>query len=218
MTTENMWISESYNGWIDLFGYGTSGWKGGRSCFHPYETNTNDAMYMINSTGAGDDLTEINENADWGIYNRIINGSNTPGAWRTLTYSEWTYLLNDRANASSLKTLATVNNKRGLILLPDNWQTPAGVNILFTMANYNDVTINASQWNILEQAGAIFLPAAGIRYSNTVTEHNAKGYYWSSSHNNTTTSRTLNIDPAQGASMEQTNCGRGCSVRLVRDY
>ena len=218
LTTENMWIGESYNGWIDLFGYGTSGWKGGRSCFRPYETNTNDAMYMINSTGTGDDLIGIYENADWGVYNRIINGANMHGIWRTLTYSEWTYVLNDRPNANNLKTLATVNNKRGLILLPDNWVTPASVTILFTMSNYNDVTCNATMWKTLEDAGAIFLPAAGVRQSNTVTEHNAKGYYWSSSHNNVTTSRTLNIDSATGASMEETNCAKGCSVRLVRDY
>ena len=218
LTTENMWIGESYNGWIDLFGYGTSGWKGGRSCFRPYETNTNDAMYMINSTGTGDDLIGIYENADWGIYNRIINGANVYGIWRTLTYSEWTYVLNDRPNANNLKTLATVNNKRGLILLPDNWVMPAGLTILFTMTNYNDVTCNATMWQTLEDAGAIFLPAAGIRTSNTVTEHNAKGYYWSSSHNNVTSSRTLNIDSATGASMEETNCAKGCSVRLVRDY
>ena len=218
LTTENMWIGESYNGWIDLFGYGTSGWKGGRSCFRPYETNTNDAMYMINSTGTGDDLIGIYENADWGVYNRIINGANMHGIWRTLTYSEWTYVLNDRPNANNLKTLATVNNKRGLIIFPDNWVTPASVTILFTMSNYNDVTCNATMWKTLEDAGAIFLPAAGVRQSNTVTEHNAKGYYWSSSHNNVTTSRTLNIDSATGASMEETNCAKGCSVRLVRDY
>ena len=30
--------------------------------------------------------------ADWGVYNAISNGGNTPNKWRTLTVSEWQYL------------------------------------------------------------------------------------------------------------------------------
>ena len=61
---------------------------------------------------------------DWGT-NQI--SSDAPNTWRTLTEDEWEYLLNTRANASSLKGVAQVNGVNGLILLPDNWVCPAGV-------------------------------------------------------------------------------------------
>ena len=217
-STDNDQISENCNVWLDLFGYGTSGWKGGRMCYRPYETNPISAQYMFSSTG--EDLTDYNVNGDWGVYNRIINGSNQEGIWRTMTYSEWSYLLNERANAGSLKTLATINNNvKGLILFPDGWTAPAGINTsAFSMITYNSFSPSSAQWQLLEASGAVFLPAAGVRQGNQTTGVNETGIYWTSTHNNGTQSRTLSITNTLGALMTETNCSLGCSVRLVRDY
>ena len=216
--TDNDNISENTNVWLDLFGYGTSGWKGGRMCYRPYESNPTASQYIF-ANSSNNDLTGYYANADWGVYNRIINGFNQPGMWRTMSNSEWNYLLNYRNNASSLKTLATVNNIKGLIILPDNWTAPAGVNTsTFSMLNYSSLTCNSSQWQVLQNSGAVFLPAAGIRQSTVTSNDNETGVYWTSSYSGGNQSFTLLITTAGGTTMTQHNCSLGCSVRLVRDY
>ena len=216
--TDNDNISENTNVWLDLFGYGTSGWKGGRMCYRPIESNPTASQYIfVNSSN--NDLTGYYVNADWGVYNRIINGYNQPGMWRTMSNSEWNYLLNYRNNASSLKTLATVNNIKGLIILPDNWTAPAGVNTsTFSMLNYTNLTCNTDLWRVLQNSGAVFLPAAGIRQSTVTSSDNETGVYWTSSYSGGNQSFTLLITTAGGTTMTQHNCSLGCSVRLVRDY
>ena len=42
----NKQISATYSGWIDLFGFGTSGWNGGQSAYQPWSTSTNAANYI----------------------------------------------------------------------------------------------------------------------------------------------------------------------------
>lgn len=71
-------ISSTYNGWIDLFGWGTSGYNNK----YPYMTSTTNADY-------GDGNNDIaGTNYDWGVYNAISNGGNAKGLWRTLTTAE----------------------------------------------------------------------------------------------------------------------------------
>ena len=215
--TDNDNISENTNVWLDLFGYGTSGWKGGRMCYRPFESNPTASQYIF--ANSSNDLTGYYVNADWGVYNRIINGYNQPGMWRTMSNSEWNYLLYYRNNASSLKTLATVNNIKGLIILPDNWTAPAGVNTsTFSMLNYSSLTCNTDLWRVLQNSGAVFLPAAGIRQSTVTSNDNETGVYWTSSYSGGNQSFTLLITTAGGTTMTQHNCSLGCSVRLVRDY
>ncbi len=152
----NELISSSYNGWIDLFGEGTSGWSGGASCHQPWATT---AGYGCGCYKCGNYEGTY---ADWGKYNAIENGGNTPDMWRVLNQSEWNYLLDSRTNASQLKGLATINNVKCLVLLPDNWNAPAGV--LFTSSeDYSTNQYSAEQWHALEVAGAVALPAAGLR-------------------------------------------------------
>ena len=120
---------------------------------------------------------------DWGT-NKI--GNDAPNTWRTLTYNEWEYLLNNRPKASSLQGVAQVNGVNGLIFLPDNWTCPAGVT--FKSGSYSGLgveyyaacqTFTADQWSKLEAAGAVFLPAAGDRRGSYVKHVQHCGYYWS---------------------------------------
>ncbi|MBR1878574.1 MAG: hypothetical protein IJ814_06190, partial [Paludibacteraceae bacterium] len=157
--------SSSYTGWIDLFCWGTSGWNSGATAYQPWSIN------KITSDYLNQDLSGEYANADWGVYNAIINGGNTAGTWRTLTHSEWSYLLSERPNANYKKAVATVDGIEGMVLLPDNWTLPSGVTFtigygsstsLESYRGINDYTL--AQWTIMENAGAIFLPHAGLRF------------------------------------------------------
>jgi hypothetical protein len=100
--SDNANRSESYNQWIDLFCWGTSGYNHGAVCYQPWSVSGQasdlyaygDPNYNLNSSTG---------KADWG-YNAISNGGNTENSgWRTLQGSdnglytdEWDYLLNSR--------------------------------------------------------------------------------------------------------------------------
>ena len=99
--SDNAKISSTYDGWIDLFGWGTSGWNSGANAYQPYSTSTVYSDYYPDGSYYND-LTGSYANADWGVYNKISNGGNQAGLWRTLTYSEWSYLISGRAQASRL--------------------------------------------------------------------------------------------------------------------
>lgn len=215
---DNQYVTQlaTCNVWIDLFGYGTSGWDRGAARFLPYETNTNNNEY--NASNSGDDLTGDYANADWGYRNPIINGGNQSGIWRTLTNTEWTYLLQQRPNAAQLQGLATVVNMHGLVLLPDNWVCPTGISFNSTATNYSSNTYDATVWQIMEEAGAVFLPAAGYRMGSTFTSGGNEGYYWSTTHFDRYSSHAVLFNTTGGSGMSHTACSQACSVRLIHEY
>ena len=202
----------SFNSPIDLFCYGTSGYNG----IEPTRNiASNDVYYSGN-------LTEDGEDYDWGV--RITKDYKTTEQWRTLTQTEWNYLLNRRTNASQLYGLGRVNNIMGLILLPDDWSSdgmPA-----FTSRNL-DYDINnqfdSDQWTLMEENGAVFLPATGYRYGSNMdmyVDKSYQGYYWSA-----TKGGILFFDGRSGSSQSsdrkcETRSGtvyHGYAVRLVHD-
>ncbi len=205
------------NGWLDLFGFGTSTWCGGRTRYMPYETSTNANEFMQEMSG--NDLTGIYVNCDWGRYNAITNGGCQTSQWRTLTNDEWIYLLTQRTDAVNLRTFATVDGKHGMIILPDGWTAPAGVTIVPNVTSsfaFNDFT--DVEWQTLEEAGAVFLPSSGYRDGTVTYLDNVNAFYWSSTHVNAVSGTALHISTDNGANTESTNCSRACAVRLVRDY
>lgn len=166
----NNYIGQYYEGWIDLFGWGTG---------------DNPTLHTI-------DTQDYATFTDWGS-NSI--GKDPQNTWRTLTNDEWNYLLFLRPNACAYYTVAQVNGTNGLILLPDNWTAPKDIVIASGMNTYvpgDDLyaayqTFTVSEWKKLEKNGAIFLPAAGYRYPTDFygTEINTSyfqevGQYWTS--------------------------------------
>ncbi len=212
----NVYMQAYCSSWVDLFGYGTSGWDGGAGRFMPYETTTNNTEYT--EATDGNDLIDFYANADWGFYNPIINGGNQTALWRTLTYSEWTYLLTQRPNASQLQGMATVESTTGYIILPDDWVCPAGLSFVNTTSSYTVNVYNAADWATMEAAGAVFLPAAGIRVSSATSDIGILGNYWTASHVNGTTGYSFHIEANQNIMQNSVTYSTGCSVRLVRDY
>ena len=210
-------ISEDYDGWIDLFGWGTSGWNSGANAYQPYSTSTEYSDYYPGGSYSNN-LTGSYPNADWGVYNKISNGGNQAGQWRTLNNEEWYYLINSRTNASSKKGVATVNNVTGLVLLPDDWTLPADVTFTSgTSGDYAQNNYSASDWSKMEANGAVFLPAAGTRRGTNVGSFGILGYYWSSSAYNITSADCLafysdDVSVGGGGGRDS-----GRSVRVVQD-
>ena len=172
-------LSSTYSGWIDLFGWGTSGYNHGAVCYQPWRTSlTNSDYYAYGNVSSN--LYDQTCQADWG-YNAISNGGNTENTWRSLSSSELYYLLNTRANAANKYSFGTVNDVHGLILLPDNWVLPSGCSFITQVSNWTTNIYSVSQWTNMEAAGAVFLPACGNRQGTIVDFVGSRGGYWSSS-------------------------------------
>lgn len=190
-------ISSTYSGWIDLFGWGTGN----------------------NPTLATPDFEYYNTFVDWGS-NAIINGGNAVNQWRTLTQSEWYYLLNNRTNASSKQGTGNINGVAGLIILPDSWTLPSGCpqfnpGYASSSRDWTHNSYTLAQWAQMESAGAVFLPAAGHRYGARVLGAGNDGYYWSSSPYNEYLAYYMYF---YSSDLNATSHLRydGCSVRPVR--
>ena len=175
----------------DLFGWGTSGWDNGNMYYQPYDTEDfwdSEIGYGYGPTDGTNyyfDLTGDYANADWGVYNAIVNGGNMPNQWRTLTNSEWDYVLNSRSTPSGIRyAKGIVNGVNGVILLPDDWIISVYALNYTNKSNapYTTNEITAESWATMETAGAVFLPAAGTRGQTTVVYFGSEGYYWSVSY------------------------------------
>ena len=177
-------ISSSYNGWIDLFGWGTSGWSGsGATSYQPWSSSYS---YSSNSYGPPSNLEGSYANADWAYFNLIVNGGNTAGLWRTLSMSEWQYLFLYRTNAAQKYGLATINDTcRGMVILPDNWTLPAGCSFSQGVGSYTKNTYSYDQWEQMQNNGAIFLPVTGYRLGTSLSFINETGHYWSTTASST---------------------------------
>lgn len=210
---DNEKISTNYDGWIDLFGWGTSGYDGK----YPYMSTTTDIYYIYGEN----DIASTNY--DWGVYNAISNGSDKVGEWRTLTYEEWDYILNTRPDADLKYGVACIDGINGLVFLPDNWNLPKGAKFKNGVAPFygseyfktiNQYTI--AEWNVLENEGAVFLPAAGYRDGTEIINLGKRCYYWTATHYYSNFAidfhfQSSNVDTGSGCRYY------GQSVRLVKD-
>ena len=179
-------ISPTYSGWIDLFGWGTSGYDHGANAYQPWSTSTDNSDYYPYGE-IESNLYDQNGQADWG-YNAIDNGGNAENiGWRTLTWPEWEYVFHSRNTTSGFRFVeANVNGVDGTILLPDNWSSSVyELNNPNECNGYSNNTVTADDWvNVLEANGAVFLPAAGTREETSFSFSgggNSFGYYWSAS-------------------------------------
>ena len=196
--------SDTYDGWIDLFGWGTGNQPNWRT------TNDNDYPAFV----------------DWGT--KI----GEPDEWRTLTAGEWEYLFISRTDAATLFGFGTVDGIKGLIILPDNWELPEGASFTASTTqgleidghnysnpndnNFEHNTYTFEQWSVMEAAGAVFLPVAGRRDGQTATV-SKYGYYWSSTADDPG-ARYLFFDSKDFNPYAYYQRHFGMAVRLVQDY
>ena len=210
----NELLDSNYNGWIDLFGWGTSGYEG----LMPYTVDDSNSHYVPGERDiAGTDY-------DWGQYNNISNGGNKKGVWRTMTYNEWRYLFNFREDAKVKRGLATIAGARsnggdmcGLLLLPDKWELPAGCSFQYGVAEgFETNRYTMEQWNKMHGAGAVFLPAGGYRDKYTVSLVGEYGCYWMSTYYDGFTASELYIQN-KGYDFSTSARSNGHNVRLVQE-
>lgn len=193
---DNANVSETYNGWIDLFAFGTSGYNHGANKYQPWSTSTNYSDYFAYGNQSYN-LNDQTGQADWG-YNAISNGGNQENIWRTLTQAEWSYLLETRETPSNIRfAKAILEGTNGLIILPDNWSTSNYVlnDTDNPEVSFSSNTITLQAWaNSLEANGAVFLPAAGIRDGTHMEWVGQHGRYWSTNSTGTHTYGTFFSD------------------------
>ncbi len=190
-------VSASYDGWIDSFGWGSGN----------QPTQTSEASNVYSTF------------VDWGT-NAISNGGNTANLWRTLSESEWTYLVFTRPNASSKRGRATINGMYCFVLLPDDWVLPSGLSFTPDANNWtNEYT--TEQWIQMEDAGAVCFPAAGSRAGGTnntnVNDYNRWCCYWSSTSANSSQGYNLWVTSDHVGTTDKGNYQMGASVRLVSE-
>ena len=197
----------------DLFGWGTSGYNHGATCYQPWCTSTDYSQYNpYNSTSTN--LYDSDGQADWG-YEAIVNGGNEENYWRTLTGGEWYYVFYTRTNALSKRGRGNVNGVNGMILLPDDWTLPEGLN--FTSGNSNWVNVyTEEQWAQMEYNGAVFLPVSESREGMSLSVVVGYGFYWSSSYGDNTAGSGVRFDSST-ISVQSFYRHYGFSVRLVRN-
>lgn len=210
-------ISPYFKGCIDLFAWGTSGWDCGNTYYHPWDTDEGDAGALYGPRGENN-LRGDYADADWGVHNPISNGGDQRKMWRTLSKLEWEYLFSDRATSSGLHyAKAKVNGVNGLILLPDDWSANT-----YTLnetdaaeSHYGSNMISASQWDVLEKAGAVFLPAAGIRTESPVFGAGVDGWYWTSSYDDEYNAYYVMFNDIRFTTNDGFYRNSGLAVRLV---
>ena len=198
----NKYLKPTFRNWVDLFGWSAN--------------NTTAPFGVSTSTNAADYAGDF---VDWGT-NAICGDA--PGTWRTLNMEEWEYLFEKRTNAAQLYSKGSIEGTRGMIVLPDNWVLPEGVQFMVDTANLTmDLDLNAysyAEWQQMEEAGAVFLSVTGRRDGKEVGYLQEYGGYWSS----TTTSITtyhwfFNYIREVLTLYDNSNRVQGRSVRLVHD-
>ena len=188
-----------YKGWIDMFGFGTSGYDNK----HPYLSSTSNDKYINNN------LSGTYSNYDWGVYNDINNPVNnrteSKGTWRTLSYTEWDYIVNSRS--TSKRGTATVNSVRGVVILPDNW--PSGLAALKS-------SYTSDEWVQMENNGAVFMPSCGRRKDASQDDNYYAFRYKCVERGSHIYYNQRNNGTIQSSANESNFYGM--TVRLVKDY
>ena len=184
-------------------------------------TNVNRDLF---GWGTGDAPNQVSINADYSTFsdwgtNTIVNGDGY--TWRTLTFSEWYYLVGRKdSNNNLLHIGATVNGIHGIILFPDDYSLDTSS--FSREGSFTDYIVDETGWSVLESSGCVFLPAAGeLRIVDMegqgVDYVGVRGKYWSSTEYADGVAYTLYFQGAVITVATYFNKQHGYSVRLVRD-
>lgn len=202
---------------VSLFGWSTSGYNHGANCFEPWNTSVTYSDYYAYGSHQFN-LFDQTGQADWG-YNAIANGGNTEHLWRTLTTEEWNCVFETRSTPSGIRfAKARVGEVNGVIILPDDW-SGSYFSLNFpntTNVYYENNVISLEQWDMIEQHGAVFLPAAGYRLGTVVENTESSGHYWSSSKYNESRANCVSIFNSGLYPQAIDFVYNGFSVRLVQ--
>ena len=153
------------------------------------------------------------------------------GTYHVLTSEEWYYILNNSSRTASrfAKARLDIGNGtyvNGLIIFPDSYTHPSGIPLNYINAvnistgtgidaPYADFnSYNLTQWTYMEQAGAVFLPAA---HASGGEGSGGEGHYWTpSGENDSGTGKGLYFSNYQLTPVQNELVTNSCSIRLVK--
>ena len=199
---------------------------------------------VLGANGTGANGTATNYPMDlftWGFMsNPAFNGSTYVGGtenlkddtdwghvmgegWYTLSKDEWVYLFTNRSGAANKYGFATVNGVHGIIILPDGaFVDPnknKGSSAFVGSTTGNDWGANEytdANWTLMESAGCVFLPAAGMRSNSSVDYVGDGALYWSSTADGQNYACYVTFGSGYLNAGNGNDRGSGCPVRLVR--
>ena len=145
--------------------------------------------------------------------------------------AEWTYLLTTRKVGGEDSVFSLVRIKygsnatdtvSGVIIYPDDFSfSEVGVATMKFGANYVLTQIDAGTWQMLEEAGCVFLPATLLRETNfTINEENiVYEHYWSATSVNASQAKVIYFSLRALSLNTSSSKARldGYPVRLVQD-
>lgn len=223
--SSNHLISSTYSGWIDLFGWGTSGKNHGGICYQPWSIDEDPSKYYAYGSFIYN-LYDQTGMADWGA--NVISDS-PANRWRSMTKNEWEYLLFTRNTESGIRfAKAEVAGVNGVILFPDGWNGSlySIIDANNPEAGYYANYVSNTEWSdVFEVNGAVFLPVTCYRdthHSVISNNDNSSGYYWTSTYYDNQSAYILGFHCGWGAQyyvsyleIDQYLRSYGYSVRLV---
>lgn len=173
------------------------------------------SSYAFHTNQYDTDATPSNSNKDLFPWNATyISG------WDVLSAEEWNYIVNNTSRTAIRFVKACVNSVNGLIIFSDTYHHPIApalvkVNVDGSM-NFSDNTFTTDQWNSMQAAGAIFLPAAGYLNGSTVESYGGEGDYWSSTTDGDGKAKRLEFKNDEVTTTNAVDRSYGYSVRLVK--
>lgn len=213
---ENSNLSSTYNGWIDLFGWGTSGYDNGAVCYQPWSTSMNNSDYYAYGNYQYN-LYDQTGCADWG-YNAISNGGNIENYWRTLSTNEWMWLFSRDTPSGIRYAFANVNGINGLMIFPDDWDSNISYinDVNNPQASFSTNILTINDWQFLENHSVVFLPVGGYRLNDQLQWMEDEGQYWASNYDTEDYSGCYVFkNSAMYGGYDYRNVGK--TVRLVHD-
>lgn len=141
------------------------------------------AAYEDSGKAAGDILFT---NTGASTANPAFTVSGKTGKYRALSKAEWVYLFEGRPDHDSKYGFGKVNGTNGIIILPDEFTDPAtngGSGAFVPKASstgWNGNSYEGTGWTAMEEACAVFLPAAGNLGVSGIGNVGTSGYFWSS--------------------------------------
>lgn len=137
---------------------------------------------------------------------------------------EWYRIFNSRDDEIRYAK-GTVAGKEGVMVFPDGYSHPAGVSALASLntpgAAFTSNQYSAADWFLMEAAGAIFLPAAGVRNITSVVmargDLGMYGNYWAANTGSLGAAYEAYFDASQVNFSYTAKKFFGYAVRLVRN-